>query len=58
MNVLKVAQTFATEEQALDYWVKLRWPKVAFIAFIIFEALNNWRRDLFRRLDKIQSNTV
>ena len=27
MNLLKVTQTFATEDQALDYLVKARWPK-------------------------------
>jgi transposase-like protein len=27
MNLLKVVQTFATEEQALDYLVKARWPE-------------------------------
>jgi len=27
MNLLKVAQTFATEDQALDYLVASRWPK-------------------------------
>ena len=26
MNLLKVTQTFATEDQALDYLIKLRWP--------------------------------
>lgn len=27
MNLLKVSQAFSTEDQALDYWVKTRWPK-------------------------------
>ena len=27
MNLLKIAQTFATEDQALDYLVTSRWPK-------------------------------
>lgn len=27
MNLLKIAQTFATEDQALDYLVSARWPK-------------------------------
>src|ERR1039457_3879211 len=27
MNLLKVTQTFATEDQALDYWVQTRWPE-------------------------------
>jgi transposase-like protein len=27
MNLLKVTQTFATEDQALDYLVQARWPK-------------------------------
>src|ERR1017187_10680111 len=27
MNLLKVVQTFATEDQALDYWVQTRWPE-------------------------------
>ena len=27
MNLLKVTQTFATEDQALDYLIKQRWPK-------------------------------
>lgn len=26
MNLLKIAQTFATEDMALDYWIKARWP--------------------------------
>jgi transposase-like protein len=26
MNLLKVAQTFATEDMALAYWIKTRWP--------------------------------
>jgi transposase-like protein len=26
MNLLKVAQTFATEDLALEYWIKTRWP--------------------------------
>jgi transposase-like protein len=26
MNLLKVAQTFATEDQALEYWIRTRWP--------------------------------
>ena len=27
MNLLTISQTFSTEDQALDYWVKTRWPK-------------------------------
>lgn len=27
MNLLKISQAFSTEDQALDYWVKTRWPK-------------------------------
>lgn len=27
MNLLAISQAFSTEDQALDYWVKTRWPK-------------------------------
>jgi transposase-like protein len=27
MNLLKISQAFSTEDQALDYWVRIRWPK-------------------------------
>ena len=27
MNLLKISQAFSTEDQALEYWIKTRWPK-------------------------------
>ena len=30
MNLLQVAETFATEDMALAYWIMTRWPNEAY----------------------------